>query len=162
MSLFRELYQKHAGDVYRFAYWLCGNQFEAEDITSETFVRAWGNLDPSRMETVRAYLFRIARNIYLQGRRRDDRITQLPENRASPAGNPASLIADRLQLAQIFAHLQTLPESDRSAFILRVVYELPYAEIARVLRISLSSAKVKVYRVRLKLAMFNDNVQETD
>ena len=162
MSLFRELYQKHAGDVYRFAYWLCGDQFAAEDITSETFVRAWGNLDPSRMETVRAYLFRIARNIYLQGRRRDGRLTQLPDNQAAPTRNPAAVIADRLQLTQISAHLQTLPEIDRSAFILRVMYELPYAEIARVLRISLSAAKVKVYRVRLKLAMFSDNVQEVD
>jgi len=160
MSLFRDMYQKYAGDVYRFAYWLCGDQFAAEDITSETFVRAWGNLDPSLMETVRAYLFRIARNIYLQGRRRDDRITQLPENRVAPTRNPAAVVADRLQLEQISTYLQTLPEIDRSAFLLRVVYELPYAEVARVLRISLSAAKVKVYRVRLKMAMFNDKVQE--
>jgi RNA polymerase sigma-70 factor (ECF subfamily) len=47
--------------------------------------------------------------------------------------------------------LQTLPEIDRTAFILRVQQELPYAEIARVLELSLSAVKVKVHRTRKKL-----------
>ena len=44
-----------------------------------------------------------------------------------------------------------MQECDRTAFILRVRHELPYAEIARVLGISLTSAKVKVHRIRKKL-----------
>lgn len=40
-SLVRAL---HA-DVYRFAYWLCGDKHIAEDITQETFLRAWKSLD---------------------------------------------------------------------------------------------------------------------
>jgi DNA-directed RNA polymerase specialized sigma24 family protein len=47
--------------------------------------------------------------------------------------------------------LQTLPEIDRAAFTLRVQHEPPYAEIARVLGLSLAAAKVKVHRVRKKL-----------
>ena len=47
--------------------------------------------------------------------------------------------------------LQTLPELDRAAFVLRVEHELPYIEITRTLEISLSAAKVKVHRVRKKL-----------
>lgn len=47
--------------------------------------------------------------------------------------------------------LQTLPEIDRAAFVLRVQHDLPYDEIARVLGISLSATKVKVHRVRKKL-----------
>jgi RNA polymerase sigma-70 factor (ECF subfamily) len=47
--------------------------------------------------------------------------------------------------------LQSLPEVDRAAFVLRVQHELSYAEIARVLELSLSAAKVKVHRVRKKL-----------
>ena len=47
--------------------------------------------------------------------------------------------------------LLKLSELDRAAFILRVQHELPYAEISRVLGISLTAAKVKVHRVRKKL-----------
>ncbi|MCK4776450.1 MAG: sigma-70 region 4 domain-containing protein, partial [Candidatus Krumholzibacteria bacterium] len=47
--------------------------------------------------------------------------------------------------------LQTLPEIDRAAFIMRIQHELPYVEIARALELSVSAAKVKVHRVRKKL-----------
>lgn len=38
---FRSLYERYAQDVYRFAMYLCGDPVLTEDITSETFVRAW-------------------------------------------------------------------------------------------------------------------------
>lgn len=156
MIQFQDLYQKYAADVYRFAFWLCGNQNEAEDITSETFVRAWGNLDGSRTETVKAYLFIIARNLYLKQRKENGRFTQLDVSQIGHTPNPAAIAADRIQLQQITDMLHTLPEIDRSAFIMRVKYEMPYAEIARVLSISLSATKVKVHRVRLKLAILRE------
>ena len=43
MLNFQDLYESYASDVYRFAYWLTGDRPEAEDITSETFIRAWVN-----------------------------------------------------------------------------------------------------------------------
>jgi len=46
---------------------------------------------------------------------------------------------------------ETVPEIDRAAFLMRVQHELPYAEIARALEVSLAAAKVKVHRVRRKL-----------
>ena len=153
MIQFEDLYQQYAADVYRFAFWLCGNQNEAEDITSETFIRAWGNLDKSRTETTKAYLFMIARNLYLKMVAENGRFSPLTPSQTTNTPNPAAIAADRIELQQIMKLLQTFPEIDRSAFIMRVQYELPYAEIARVLRISLSSAKVKVHRTRLKLAM---------
>jgi DNA-directed RNA polymerase specialized sigma24 family protein len=61
------------------------------------------------------------------------------------------VVETRLQLLKVRDALQSLPEIDRSAFILRVQHELPYAEIARVLRLSLTATKVKVHRVRKKL-----------
>jgi DNA-directed RNA polymerase specialized sigma24 family protein len=48
--------------------------------------------------------------------------------------------------------VQSLPEVDRTAFLLRVQHELPYDEIARILRLPLTTVKVKIHRVRLKLA----------
>ena len=50
------LYRRYSQDVYRFAYWLSGNVADAEDITSETFVRAWAGADGVRAATAKAYL----------------------------------------------------------------------------------------------------------
>lgn len=57
----------------------------------------------------------------------------------------------RFEINMVHRILQTLPELDRAAFLMRVELELPYAEIARALKISLSAAKVKVHRVRKRL-----------
>ena len=152
MLTFHELYERHAQDVYRFAYWLSGDAAEAEDITSETFVRAWMAKSPVRTETVKAYLFAIARNLHHEQFRRTKRETDLRliERDLSPA--PEQLVEDRLALEEAQAGMQMLPEVDRAALIMRVLYEMPYEEIARALSLPVVTAKVKVHRARLKLA----------
>ncbi len=152
MLTFHELYERHARDVYRFAYWICGDPDEAEDITSETFVRAWTAQAPIRTETVKAYLFAIARNLYLQQRRRLKRETQLDALAPDPAPTAEQLVEDRLALTEAQAGIQALPETDRAALIMHALYDMPYDEIARALSLSVVAAKVKVHRARLKLA----------
>jgi RNA polymerase sigma-70 factor (ECF subfamily) len=151
MLKFQDLYDAYANDVYRFAHWLSGDRFEAEDITSETFVRVWVRFSTIRTETLKAYLFVIARNIYLQKRRKRKNQVTLNDAYPDPNPEPEKLVDSRLQLLRIQSALQNLPEVDRTAFVLRVQHELAYAEIARVLEISLTAAKVKVHRVRKKL-----------
>jgi RNA polymerase sigma-70 factor (ECF subfamily) len=56
-----------------------------------------------------------------------------------------------MELERVRETLRKLPEEDRAAFLMRAEHELPYEEIARVLALSLSSAKVKVHRVRRRL-----------
>ena len=52
MLSFEELYKRNVGEVYRFAYWLVGDHIEAEDVTSETFIRAWTRRTTIRTETL--------------------------------------------------------------------------------------------------------------
>jgi RNA polymerase sigma-70 factor (ECF subfamily) len=151
MLNFQDLYESYATDVYRFAFWLAGESSEAEDITSETFIRAWARNSTIRTETLKAYLFTIARNVFLERQRKRKRQVVLEDIHPDPTPGPDQLLESYLELLSVQSVLQTLPEIDRAAFILRVQHELPYAEIARVLRLSLSAAKVKVHRVRKKL-----------
>lgn len=151
---FHELYERYAADVYRFAYWLAGSSADAEDITSETMIRAWvGSNRQIRTETVKAYLFTIARNLYLKQQKEAQRTIPLESFQADLGAGPERIAAGRQELDKILAAIQDLPEVDRSALLLRTLYDLPYAEIARILAISLSTAKVKVHRARLKLAV---------
>ena len=57
----------------------------------------------------------------------------------------------RMELERVWEVLRNLPEDDRAAFVMRAEHGLSYEEIARVLGLSLSSAKVKVHRVRRRL-----------
>lgn len=151
MLNFQDLYDSYAAEVYRFSLWLAGNRFDAEDITSETFIRAWVQKSPIRTETLKAYLFTIARNFYLEQRRKRKRRIEFQDVYPEPAPEPDKVMESRIELMRVQRVLQTLPEIDRTAFVLRVYHELPYTEIARVLRLSLTATKVKVHRVRKKL-----------
>ncbi|MGD8538312.1 MAG: RNA polymerase sigma factor [Candidatus Aminicenantes bacterium] len=151
MINFQDLYETYASEVYRFNLWLAGNIPEAEDITSETFVRAWIHHNKIRTETLKAYLFTISRNIYLQHQRKKRRQVVLRDVHTDPAPGPEKLTESQFQLQKVQKILQTLPEIDRAAFILRVQHDLPYDEISRVLELTITATKVKVYRVRKKL-----------
>jgi RNA polymerase sigma-70 factor (ECF subfamily) len=160
MLKFQDLYESYAPEVYRFAYWLAEDGQEAEDITSETFIRAWTSNSPIRTETLKAYLFTIARNIYLEQQRKRKRHVTLNDIYHDPAPGPDRMVETQFELMRVQRIFQTLPEIDRTAFILRVQHELPYAEIARVLGLSLTASKVKVHRVRKKLitTLLNEEV----
>ena len=151
MLNFQELYYSYATEVYRFALWLAGNSYDAEDITSETFIRAWVRRNTIRTETLKAYLFTIARNVYLENQRKRKQQVALEDVYTDPAPGPDKMVESQLELQSVQRIVQTLPEIDRAAFVLRVQHGLPYAEIARVLGLSLTATKVKVHRVRKKL-----------
>jgi RNA polymerase sigma-70 factor (ECF subfamily) len=75
MTDIENLYKRYAGDVRRFALYLCGDVMMADEITSDTFVRAWMGADRIRQPTVKSYLFTIARNAYIDLLRRAARHT---------------------------------------------------------------------------------------
>ena len=153
MRSFEDLYTEYAEDIYRFAVWLSGDPVEAEDITAETFVRAWLHFGSIRMETLKGYLLEIARNVFLTKQRRAWRDTSLLDTYQDLSSGPEEITEVRSTLTKINTFLQTLPECDRTAFLLRVQYDLTYGEIARVLDVSEVSARVKVHRTRKKLLM---------
>jgi len=152
MTDFSTLYKNYAPDVFRFALYLSGDRSQAEDITSETFVRVWTSPEPVRVATVKGYLFTIARNLFLHGLRRKSRQVQLDRELPDTQASPYVQAEQKEEFRAMLAGLQELPEVDRAALLMRSVDGMPYEEIARALRISLASAKVKIHRARLVLA----------
>ncbi len=154
VTTFEQLYERYANDVYRFAYWLCGDPDDAKDITSETFVRVWTSENETRLESVKGYLFTIARNLHLQQQRKKKRFLPITEENAGTMHSTERLTEDRSELEQTLMALDTLPEIDRTILIMRAHDELPYDEIATATGLSISAVKVKIFRARTKLASF--------
>ena len=125
MTSLEELYRRYAPDVYRFVFWLSGDRHMTEDVTSETFVRAWADAKNLRMETVKGYLIAIARNLFLQQRRRSGRLAELDENLADPDPGPEALAERRDEWHIVFRELGRLPEADRAALVMRAELGLP-------------------------------------
>jgi RNA polymerase sigma-70 factor (ECF subfamily) len=153
---FCSLYERYAQDIYRFALYLCGNPALAEEITSETFVRAWTTPGEIRLPTAKAYLFMIARNLYRSNLRQQANRTELDERLPDSRPSPDVVAGTRSELEAVLERLKTLPETERAALLMHAQEGMPYAEIAAALGISLAAAKVKIHRARLKLnQLFN-------
>ena len=149
---FHELYSRYAEDVYRFAHWLSGNPDVARDITSETFVRAWTAPGEPRMETVKAYLFAIARNLHRKQCRRASRQETLDEAMADQGPAPDQAMVQNEEYQRTIEAMNALPELDRAVLLLRAEEDLSYQDIAAATGLSVVAAKVKVFRARAKLA----------
>src|ERR1035438_8770803 len=152
---FAELYGAYAREVYRFSLYLSGDAALAQDITSETFLRVWLAEQPVRLGSVKAWLFVIARNLYLQELRHLRRRMPLDPAMASADSVSANLEATleaKERLARVLKVLAALQEVDRFALLLRAVGGVSYTEIAATLHISIAAAKVKIHRARLRLA----------
>jgi RNA polymerase sigma-70 factor (ECF subfamily) len=147
---FHELYEAHSRHVYRYALSLCGNTADAEDITMAAFFKAW-TAEPVRAQTARAYLLTIARNIFLDGRRRAWRERTLEaghENAHSFAARQEKIV----ELSQALQAMRELPEAYRAPLEMWAAGGLSYEEIAAALGASVPVVKMRIHRARQMLA----------
>jgi RNA polymerase sigma-70 factor (ECF subfamily) len=151
MTFFQALYERYAQDVFRFALYLSGNRAHAEDITSETFVKAWTSLEKIRAGTVKAYLFTIARNSYRELLRKESRRVELDRELRDPRPQPDEIAGNRSDLQLILEAVQKLPEAERAALLMRAQDALSHEEIAAALDVSVAAVKVRIHRARIRL-----------
>ena len=148
---FEALYRESRDDLYAYVAGLLRDRSAAEEVTSQTFERAWRKrrqLD-KRRGTPRAWLFGIARNAALDELRR--RARQAPnesEPVAHPVDNLAEAAVDRAVLQQA---LESLTGRERELVALKFFAGLSNAEIATVTRTSETNAGTRLHRVIEKL-----------
>lgn len=154
-SAFEELVRLYRGEVFDLCVRVSGNRGEAEDLTQEVFLRAYEHLDRFRGDAhPRTWLYRIAINqsISLTRRlkrwrmRRGERDESFPEfpELAVPSGEGA--LERREEVARAHRALAALSPRQRAAVVLRVIKELPYAEVAKAMGITVGGAKANVHQ----------------
>jgi RNA polymerase sigma-70 factor (ECF subfamily) len=149
-----DLYRDYREPLRRYLHRLCGSVDQAEELTQEAFVKAYTGLLTFRGNcSVATWLFRIARNTYLNSLRRPnpthidtDELLAIPDQ--AGASDPVRQYAAVEQRGQIALALAQLPEQQRSVLLLRDAEGLAYVEIADVLGISLAAVKVNLFRAR--------------
>jgi len=131
---FANLYERYFYRVYAFALARTGEQSMAEDVTSETFRRAFQNLSSFQWRGVpfSSWLFRIAANAATDLRSKGGRQTPLEELREDPV-DPSDELAQVEERVQLFELVDRLPGDQRQVIILRFAQEKRAKEIAAVM-----------------------------
>jgi RNA polymerase sigma-70 factor (ECF subfamily) len=156
---FDALYRKYVAQVYNFAVYELGDHHEAEDATERTFLSALAGLprfeeraraeDGRDASTFRIWLFRIARNVVAERRRRWRRRPEAPLDLAVELPAPTDVervVVDRESATSAWRAVDRLTGDRRRAVILRFVHEMSTAEIASVLERSEGSVRVLIHR----------------
>lgn len=155
---FREILTRYQNGVYGFAFRYLCDPHEAEDISQEVFLRLYRSAESyCSSASLRAYLFRITRNLCIDYlRKKKPEIMMKPPDAVCPETPFSSLYASELR-EKIDEIIATLPENQRAAIYLRHEQGMSYREIARTLNVtvlaveSLLTRARKAFRNRFKL-----------
>jgi len=143
-----ELYQQNAKIVYHFLYSKCHNAQLAEDLTQETFLRAYQSLERYDGSCkVSVWLCQIAKHLfyqYLQKTRRE--ISTETEEEKVAATNTERQVLAKLELIDVLKEMQKLPDKMREVIYLRITGDLSFKEIGEILGQSENWARVNFYR----------------
>jgi RNA polymerase sigma-70 factor (ECF subfamily) len=156
---FGQLVRLHQRAIWRVAYGLTRNASDADDLTQETFLRAWQALKRFRVgEPMHPWLARIAVNqafsLFRQRRRRPETpIDPLVESGQQFAGkdDPAKETEQRDHNQHLGDAFGDLTEEHRAVLVLRVVDQLSYDEIANVLNVPPGTVMSRLSRARTEL-----------
>jgi RNA polymerase sigma-70 factor, ECF subfamily len=148
---FEQLYTSHVASVHRFCLSQVGDSGAAEDITHDTFIRAYAAYHRVRPAegSARTWLISIARNLSTDHHRRHGRWRRLVERQrrvGAEQRDVESLAEERSQLRAVAAALAGMRRRDRELIGLRVAADLPYREVGELLGMSEPAAKVATHR----------------
>jgi len=156
MDAFRLLVETHQARVIGTISKMLGSETESEDLAQQVFIRVWKSAQrytPKAKFTT--WLFRITRNLVFNEMRRRKHFVEPTDDLAEPVERTVhepdqALLEEELQSA-IQEAINNLPESQRMAIILRRYEEMPYEEIARVMRTTVPAVKSILFRARVEL-----------
>ena len=148
-----KLYEAYYMRVFSYVMTLTGNRSEAEEITHETFFRAISKSSEFRGESSEVtWLCAVAKNYFLDQKRRENRTEALPEEDRPDTGKSVEQTAVDLDSSfRIHMALHDLEEPYREVFELRIFGELSFREIGLIFSKTENWARVTYHRARLKL-----------
>ncbi|GFN36959.1 RNA polymerase sigma factor [Tepidimicrobium xylanilyticum] len=155
MTELENLYNSYFKDVYLFIYGLSGNKHIAEDITSETFIKAINSIGNFKGACdIRVWLYQIAKNSYYSYLRKNKKLVSmdsLPEQKDDL--DIEKKISESDESMRIHEILHSLNEPYKEVFTLRVFGELSFKQIASLFGKSENWACVTYHRARNKIKL---------
>jgi RNA polymerase sigma-70 factor (ECF subfamily) len=148
---FEQIYSLYSPQIFRVCMGYVNDHEQAKDLTQETFIAVWRNLATFRNEAkISTWIFRIATNNCLRAVEKNKRVmkVELPFNLpAAPQDE-----TDEEKLAYLYSCISELEEMERIIIGL-VLEDLPQAEIAAIVGTSNGNIRVKIHRIKEKLAI---------
>jgi len=167
LETFDLFFRQYSSAVFGYLWRMTGEEQAANDLTQETFIRAWKQFSHiSTYDQPRAWLLRVATHLALNYRRQSVRHHEIQWQELHDEEYDAPLAADHtVQIVNrddICRILLTLPARERSALVLHAVYGLSCAELSEALHISVAAAKIALWRGRPRFRAHYSGEEDTN
>lgn len=151
---FGKIYVYFYKRIYRYCYFNLKAAEAAEDITQETFIKAWKSLPTFRIKkggSLQAYLFRIARNLIIDLSRKKKEVTLDSIGEIEKEEDFEELIDKKTDTEKVRKALAKLDDLEKQIVLLRFFEDLSFTEVSKVTGVAEGNLRVKVHRTLKKL-----------
>lgn len=162
MADFEKVFQKYKGFIYKYLLKLCRDESLAEELTQETFFRAYMNISSLRDENkISVWLCQIAKNTYFAWYNEQKKHVKLEESMGIKGSvDIEQQFVDKELSEKALACLHKLDEPYKEVFMLTVLGQVSLKDISRIFGKSESWARVTFYRAKQKLAERMNEIYE--
>ncbi len=148
-TVFNTVFKANSRTVFNFIYYKFGNEEKANDAVQEAFVKLWENCAKVTPEKAKSYLYTVANNLYLNVLKAEKvRMKYADKSLKSTNETPEFLLEENEFKEKLENALNSLPENQRTTFLLNRIDGKKYAEIAE-----MEGVSVKAIEKRMHLAL---------
>ena len=152
-SSFQDFYYKHADGLLNYIYYKSGNTGFAEDTVQESFVRLWKNCAQVPLSKAKSFLYTTATNLFRDMVKHKKVELKFSERKRDVQTNqdPEFLMEEKEFKEKLDRVINSLPEDQRTAFLMNRIDKLKYREIAERLGVSQKTIEKRIHKALLVL-----------
>ncbi|MEM6631739.1 MAG: RNA polymerase sigma-70 factor [Bacteroidota bacterium] len=157
---FKELFYSFAGQLRNFVYYKSGNMAQAEDLVQDAFSKLWENCAKVPPEKARAYLYRVANNLFLNQVDHQKVVLKFEKrtHKDRDAESPQYLLEVEEFQQRLAEAIAALPENQRIVFLMNRIDKKTYKEIAVELGISEKTIESRMHKALKTLRKIHKKV----
>ena len=147
---YESAFRQYAKELRQFMYIKTGSIQRSEDIVQDAFIKLWKNCKKVTNESVRGFLYKVCKNQFLNEVKHQQVVLKYQAHVANPSTSqdPEFLMMEKEYHEKLIHAIQSLPEKQRTVFLLNRIEKKTYKEIASDLELS-----VKAIEKRMHLAL---------
>ncbi|MBD3183087.1 sigma-70 family RNA polymerase sigma factor [Candidatus Poribacteria bacterium] len=157
-SAFAEIVERYKKQIYSITYSMTHNHADADDLSQDTFIKAYENLGKFKLNTnLRSWLCRIAVNScidYIRHKKRspEDFVSdEVTKNISRPNDNPYNNVESQEVMNNIYEAVNSLPKNQKIVVTLREIQGMELKEIAEIMECSENTIRWRLHSARKKL-----------
>lgn len=152
-TVFNSVYNDISQSVWRFAYYKCGDEAQADDLVQDAFIKLWSNCAKVTIAKAKSFLFTVTNNAFLNQVAHKKvvlRHAQLMPIKVDHE-SPEFVLEEKQYLKKLQDAIADLSEAQRTAFLMNRIDGMKYTEIAEHLNISVKAVEKRMSQALKKL-----------